>query len=72
MFRKKKHNITASCIIPVLLAVISITLPIVTMAQGPIDPEDTPIDGGVSFLIAGGAAYGIRKYRKYKAAGKEA
>jgi hypothetical protein len=36
-------------------------------AQGPIDPSfpdpDTPIDGGISILIAAGVGYGIKKYR---------
>ena len=33
-------------------------------AQGPGDPggnPDTPIDGGISLLIAGGIGYGIKK-----------
>jgi len=28
-----------------------------------IDPDDTPIDGGLSLLLAAGAAYGVKKYR---------
>ena len=39
-------------------------------AQGPGfggDTQDTPIDGGVSLLIAAGASYGIKKiYNKRK------
>ncbi len=38
------------------------------MAQGPIppDPDDVPIDGGLSFLVAGGLAYGAYQYKKRK------
>jgi len=32
-------------------------------AQGPPDPNDAPIDGGLSLLLAAGAAYGVKKYR---------
>ncbi len=42
---------------------ISIALPLITLAQGPDDPQDVPIDGGLSWLIAVGATYGIKKYR---------
>ena len=38
-------------------------LPMLTFAQGPPDPEDTPIDGGVGLLLAAGVGYGIKKYR---------
>lgn len=47
---------------------ICITLPMITLAQGPPDPEDTPIDGGLSLLLAAGAAYGVKKYREGKKA----
>ena len=36
-------------------------LPVLVFAQGP-DP-DAPIDGGLSLLLAAGAAYGVKKYR---------
>lgn len=35
----------------------------------PVEPNDVPIDGGLSLLIAAGGAYGIKKYRSYKNAG---
>jgi hypothetical protein len=58
-----------------LLAVaFCIALPLVTFAQ-PDPPEDTPIDGGLSLLLAAGAAYGVKKYRdgkkKQKGEGEE-
>lgn len=71
MFRKKMNNIKASSILPVLLALLCIALPVICLAQGPPDPEDTPVDGGLGLLLAAGAAYGVNKYRKYKAVGKE-
>jgi hypothetical protein len=46
-----------------LLLLLCIALPMITLAQGPPDPEDTPIDGGLSLLLAAGAAYGVKKYR---------
>jgi len=36
------------------------------VAQGPVDPEDTPIDGGLGLLIAAGVGYGVKKYRDVK------
>ena len=48
-----------------LLMLICITVPMITFAQI-IDPEDTPIDGGLSLLLAAGAAYGVKKYRDGK------
>jgi hypothetical protein len=32
----------------------------------PETPQDMPIDGGLSLLLAAGAAYGIKKYRDNK------
>jgi hypothetical protein len=71
MFGKKSNKITGSKILPVLFAIICIALPIIAMAQGPDDPNDVPLDGGLSLLIAAGSAYGIKKYRNYKASVKE-
>ena len=71
MHPKKKYTITGIKIITVLLALLCIALPAITLAQGPPDPEDTPIDGGLSLLLAAGTAYGIRKYRNYKKIDKE-
>lgn len=35
--------------------------------SGPVgtdgDPDQIPVDGGIGFLLAAGAAYGISKYR---------
>ena len=47
-----------------LIILICMALPMLSHAQtGPPDPQDTPIDGGLSLLIAAGAAYGVKKYR---------
>ena len=35
----------------------------VDQIDSPPDPSDTPIDGGLAFLLAAGAAYGVKKYR---------
>jgi hypothetical protein len=50
-----------------LIMLVCMALPVLTMAQGgPIDPDDVPIDGGLSLLLAAGAAYGVKKYREHK------
>ncbi|MEL7145615.1 MAG: hypothetical protein AAFO69_04545 [Bacteroidota bacterium] len=41
---------------------IMLLLPQISFAQGA--PPRTPIDGGLSLLLAGGAAYGIHKIRE--------
>ncbi|MEQ8472481.1 MAG: hypothetical protein RIC35_14905 [Marinoscillum sp.] len=51
----KKIIIKTLALLPVLL----ITLP--ALAQGA--PPATPIDGGLSLLLAAGGAYGIKKLR---------
>ena len=51
----------------ILIMLICIALPMITMAQtDPPPPEDTPIDGGLTLLLAAGAAYGVKKYRDHK------
>ncbi len=57
----KKRNII-SCL---LILVFCMALPMVTFAQ-PDPPDDTPIDGGLTLLLAAGAAYGVKKYRDGK------
>ena len=49
----------------IIIFVCCICLPAITYAQ-PDPPLDTPIDGGLSLLIAAGAAYGVKKYRESK------
>lgn len=45
-----------------LALIICIGLPLFTFAQ-PDPPADTPIDGGLSLLLAAGVGYGVKKYR---------
>lgn len=45
-------------------------LPMLTFAQ-PDPPNDAPIDGGLSLLLAAGAAYGVKKYREHKKKNEE-
>lgn len=68
---KKIATIKKSKILPALFLLICIALPALTRAQGPPDPEDVPIDGGLTLLIAAGAAYGIKRYRNNKEAEKD-
>ena len=46
--------------------ILCMAFPMITFAQGPPDPEDTPIDGGLTLLLVAGAAYGVKKYRDGK------
>lgn len=51
---------------PVLLMIGFLVLPSVLFAQpdmGEDDVPDVPIDGGLIFLLAAGAAYGIKKVK---------
>ena len=46
------------------LMLIAVTiLPFFAIAQDPGGGPDVPIDGGLSLLLAAGAAYGVKKYR---------
>jgi len=50
-----------------LITICLIVLPGITRAD--VDPppvDDTPIDGGVTLLLAAGVGYGIKKYRDGK------
>ncbi len=38
----------------------------IAFAQGPPGPPATPIDGGLSLLLAGGAAYGVKKITDHR------
>jgi hypothetical protein len=72
MYRKKIVTIKYGKILPVLLLLICIALPEICSAQdGPPDPHDVPIDGGLTLLIAAGTAYGIKRYRNHQASGKK-
>ena len=56
-----------------LIAMICcMALPLISLAQPAVtDPNDTPIDGGLTLLLAAGAAYGVKKYRAGKKKGQE-
>jgi hypothetical protein len=60
---KQKHFYT------LLIIFFGILAPAVSHAQTdpPPDPIDTPIDGGLSILLAAGVGYGVKKaYEKRK------
>ena len=63
---KNKFLILASLILVAVTA-----LPFFAMAQDPAGGPDAPIDGGLSLLLAAGAAYGVKKYRDGKKKNKE-
>ncbi|MEZ5028712.1 MAG: hypothetical protein R2765_07990 [Ferruginibacter sp.] len=51
---------------PAVILLLVLLIPTIVFADGPPDPNDVPIDGGLSVLLAAGAAYGVKKYRDYK------
>ena len=54
-----------------LFVIALISFPAIVMAQPPDGGGDpgVPIDGGVTLLLAAGAAYGVRKYREGRSKG---
>jgi hypothetical protein len=48
-----------------LIIICCVALPQFASAQ-PNPPNDTPIDGGLSILLAAGVGYGVKKYREAK------
>ena len=59
-----------SGIILFLTMICFVAFPTISHAQI-IDPNDVPIDGGLSLLVAAGAAYGIKKYKDSRKKGDE-
>lgn len=56
-----------------LFCLLVLLLPLTILAQDPDnsdewdeDPEEIPIDGGVSLLIAAGAGYGLKKIHELR------
>jgi len=60
---EKCHKIKLLWLLPAAFALLCFVLPLVTLAQGPDDPDDTPIDGGLGLLLAAGVGYGVKKYK---------
>jgi len=52
-------------ILKTLIIICCVAVPMIANAQI-IDPNDAPIDGGLSLLIAAGVGYGVKKYRDGK------
>lgn len=61
-------------IYPIIAILLSISIPLLVKAQGPGgpggSPDEVPIDGGLSVLIAVGVGYGIKKVRDGRKKGK--
>jgi len=67
----KKHinkNRSIKIVLP-LIILFTVTF-ISAHAQGPVDPgtdpDNAPVDGGISLLVAGGLGYGIKKMREQR------
>ncbi len=59
---------------PLFIFIAMIAMHVAVNAQDPTGPGDpggdpAPIDGGLSLLLAAGAAYGVKKYRDGKKRG---
>ena len=54
-----------------ILMIAFFMVPVLAIAQDPGGGPDAPIDGGVSLLLAAGAAYGVKKYKEHKKKGSE-
>ena len=53
-------------ILKLVLTVFALMVVTTAFAQGPPGPPATPIDSGLSLLLAGGAAYGAKKINDYR------
>ena len=59
-------NFKSVYVFAAIIAIAFFMVPVLAIAQDPGGGPDAPIDGGLSLLIAAGAAYGVRKYRHNK------
>lgn len=60
-----------------MILALSVSCYTVALAQDPEDntdplTNDVPIDGGISILLAGGAAYGVKKLKEKKSLNNKA
>ena len=55
-----------SYLLAAVIMIICTALPFFAVAQDPGGGPEVPIDGGLSLLVAAGAAYGVKKYREHK------
>ena len=62
MLKNKKMG----TVLRITLSIVIFCIPVFALAQDPGGGPDVPIDGGVSLLLAAGAAYGVKKYRQHK------
>ena len=67
-YNNKNSNVMKNkfYLLTAVLIIIITAIPFFAMAQDPGGGPDVPIDGGLTVLIAAGAAYGIKKYRDHK------
>jgi len=75
--RKYIHSINIQRIQKVIcLAIIMLAITTISHAQigdpggngGSGDPDDVPVDGGISILVAAGVGYGVKKVREKRKA----
>jgi len=58
-------------IIHIILLTIIFFIPVLPLLAQPSPPQNAPIDGGLSLLIAGGVGYGVKRVREKIARNQE-
>ena len=64
-------NFKSAPVFTAMMMIAFFMVPVFAIAQDPGGGPDAPIDGGLSLLIAAGAAYGVKKYRASRKKGEE-
>ena len=59
-----KYKKTVTAIITICIIILLPTLASAQLDGLPIDPENAPIDGGLSLLVAAGVGYGAKKLKQ--------
>ena len=63
----KKSNNKTRVIILIMMMAFALPMFVYSQPSAPDDDDiDTPIDGGISLVLAAGAAFGVKQMRKKK------
>ena len=60
---KIMKNLSSPKFLSAIITIAFFLVPVLAIAQDPGGGPDAPIDGGLSLLLAAGAANGVKKYR---------
>ena len=53
-------------IINITLLTVCFLIPVLPLLAQPTPPQNAPIDGGLSLLVAAGVGYGVKRVRENK------